>query len=203
VTIERAKDWGWRGPRPADVVEVADDAAAARIVCESRLAGTAVPTIGLLGGDLRRTLGHDDHVERLGSEVAVFTVDIGLVELDGTPWTFVGHLIARRHWWWGEVLAVMNAEFRGRWDVAPRSHPNDGRLDVLHVVDMALGERYKAWRRLASGTHLPHPGIRSQRVAATTVRLSRPLPVALDGVSVGVATDLSIRVEPDALTVCV
>ncbi len=34
----------------------------------------------------------------------------------------------------------MNAQFLGRWDVAPRGHPNDGRLDVLDA-DLPLDER--------------------------------------------------------------
>jgi YegS C-terminal NAD kinase beta sandwich-like domain len=203
VTIERAQDWGWRGPRPADVVEVPDDAAAAKIVAESRLSGAQAPTIGLLGGDLRRTLGRDDTADHLGAEVALFTVDLVVVELDGTPRVFVSHLVARRHWWRGELLAVMNAEFRRCWDVAPRSHPNDGRVDILHVVDLPPGERYKAWRRLPSGTHLPHPKIETERVASTTLRLRRPMTIELDGVSVGVATEVAIRVQPDALTVCI
>jgi hypothetical protein len=202
VTVEKGRSWGVRTARPPGLVEVRDDPAAARVVHERRQVGGAVPPLGLLGGDLRRTLGGGP-VSALGDEVAVFKVDLGVVELDGVPRTFVSHLVARRSWWWGEVLVAMNAEFLGRWDVAPRSHPNDGRLDLLHVVDLGPADRWKAWRRLPTGTHLPHPGIRTVRTAATRVRLRRPLPVALDGVAVGRARELVIRVEADALTVCI
>ena len=203
MTIERARDWGWRGPRPHGLVEAADDAAAGRIVRDREAAGAGLPPIGLLGGDLRRTLGGTDRIEHLAAEVAVFTVDLGIAELDGTRWTFVSHLVARRSWWSGELLAVMNAELLGAWDVAPRSHPNDGRLDVLHVEDLPLSDRWKAWRRLRTGTHLPHPAIQVQRTAATEISLARPLPVRLDGVVVGEFSHVAIRVEPDALTVCI
>jgi hypothetical protein len=202
VTVEKGQSWGERAARPPGLVEVRDDAAAGRVVRECRRAAATIPPLGLLGGDLRRTLGGGP-VASLGDEVAVFTIDLGIVMLEGLPWAFVSHLVARRSWWWGEVLAAMNAEFLGRWDVAPRSHPNDGRLDVLHAVHLRPVDRWKVWRRLPTGTQLPHPGIRAQRIAATEVRLRRPLPVRLDGVTVGHARDLVIDVEPDALTVCI
>jgi diacylglycerol kinase family enzyme len=92
----------------------------------------------------------------------------------------------------------------GAWDVAPRSHPNDGRLDVYDVSpSMPLRDRVAARRRLASGTHVPHPAIDVQRVAAVQVEFDRPTPVWLDGVRVGEGRRLSIRVEPDALTCAV
>jgi diacylglycerol kinase family enzyme len=92
----------------------------------------------------------------------------------------------------------MNAEYLGRWDVAPRSHPNDGLLDTFEVT-MSAGERLKARSRLATGTHVPHSGIKERRVAAMQVDVDG-LDVWLDGQLVGPARSLSIRVEPDALT---
>jgi hypothetical protein len=202
VTIERAQDWGWRGPPPEGLVEVADDASAGRLVRDAKARGAPLPPLGLLCGDLRRTLGGAP-VDRLDDEVAVFTVDLGVAELGGAEWPFVSHLVARRGWWSGELLAGMNAELLGRWDVAPRGHPNDGRLDVVHALDLSLGDRWKAWRRLPSGTHVPHPGITVQRAAAARVELRRPLPVRLDGVVVGSFAEIAVRAEPDALTVCI
>ena len=202
MTVQRGQDWGRRVPRPPDLVEVADDAAAGAVLEQAREAGGPLPRLGLLGGDLRRTLGGST-VDRLGDEVAEFVVDVGQTTLDGRVRWFVSHLVARRSWWRGEVLAAMNAQFLGRWDVAPRGHPNDGRLDVVHVVDLAVGDRWKAWRRLPQGAHVPHPGIQVQRVASLEVDLRRPTAVWLDGRPSGRATHLALRVEPDALTVCV
>jgi diacylglycerol kinase family enzyme len=135
--------------------------------------------------------------------VATFTVDLGIIELDGESVPFVSHVVARRSWWSGELLAVMNAELLGRWDVAPRGHPNDGRLDVVHAVGLSLADRWKAWRRLPTGTHVPHPGIRVERTAATVVHLARRMPVRVDGVAVGDHSDITVRLEPDALTICI
>jgi diacylglycerol kinase family enzyme len=83
--------------------------------------------------------------------------------------------------------------------VAPKSHPNDGLLDVFDG-DLSLDDRLKVRSRLATGTHVPHPGIGQSRVAALQLELDRPTPVWLDGERVGSARTLSIRTEPDALT---
>ena len=203
MTVRRGEDWGRRAARPADVVEVADDAAGAALVDATRRDGRPAPVLGLRGGDLRRTLGGGAPVDHLADEVGEYPVDVGLVVLDGVERAFLAHLVARRSWWHGEVVAAMNAEHLGAWDVAPRGHPNDGRLDVLHVVDLGLGDRWKAWRRLPTGTHVPHPGIALRPAAAVGLALRRPLTVWLDGRRAGITDHLVIRIEPDALTVCI
>ena len=200
MTVRRGEDWGRRAARPADVVEVADDAAGAALVDAARQEGRPAPVLGLRGGDLRRTLGGAP-VDHLADEVGEYPVDVGLVVLDGVERAFLAHLVARRSWWRGELVAAMNAEHLGAWDVAPRGHPNDGRLDVLHVVDLSVGDRWKAWRRLPTGTHVPHPGIALRPAAAVDLALRRPLTVWLDGRRAGTTDHLVIRVEPDALTV--
>ena len=202
MTGRRGEDWGRRAARPADVVEVADDAAGAALVAAARQEGRPAPVLGLRGGDLRRPHGGAP-VDHLADDVGEYPVDVGLVVLDGVERAFLAHLVARRSWWRGELVAAMNAEHLGAWDVAPRGHPNDGRLDVLHVADLGLGDRWKAWRRLPTGTHVPHPGIALRPAAAVDLALRRPLTVWLDGRRAGTTDHLVIRVEPDALTVCI
>jgi hypothetical protein len=181
---------------------VRSDGEARAIVERARRAGEPVPPLGLLGGDLCRTVGGAGDEARLHSAEAVqLPTDIGAVLIDGRLHWFVAHLVVRKRWWRGRVYVAMNAEYIGRWDVAPRGHPNDGRLDTFDVT-MSTSDRMKARRRLATGTHLPHPGIKERRVSAAQVDVDR-LDVWLDGECVGPATSLSIRVEPDAITVVV
>ncbi len=118
--------------------------------------------------------------------------------VDGRLHWFVAHLVARRSWWRGRVVAAMNAQHLGEWDVAPRGHPNDGKLDVLDA-DLPLGQRWQVRSRLRLGTHVPHPGIEERHVAALQVDLVPGSRVWLDGEVVGPARSLSLRVEPDAL----
>jgi diacylglycerol kinase family enzyme len=125
-------------------------------------------------------------------------VDLGAVLVDGRLHWFVAHLVARRGWWRGRIVAAMNAQFLGDWNVAPKGHPNDGRLDLLDA-DLPVDERLQVRARLKAGTHLPHPRIEERRVEAVQLDLARPTPVHLDGELVGTARTLSIRIEPDAL----
>ncbi len=202
MTIRKGETWGEPGPLPPGGVVVSSDAEARAVVTEARRAGDPVPALGLLGGDLCRTLGGRGDEARLRSEAAVRApVDLGSVLVDGRQHWFVAHLVARRSWWRGRIVAAMNAEFLGDWDVAPRAHPGDGLLDLVDVAaSMPLGDRLRARGRLPQGAHLPHPDIAVGRRPALQVDLGPRCRVWLDGEPVGEARHLSIRVEPDALT---
>lgn len=205
MTIRRGEPWGVPGPLPGDAVIVRSDAEARHVLSAAHREGRPLPVLGLLGGDLCRTVGGRGDEARLHTPEAVhLPIDLGIARLDGVDHVFCAHLVARRGWWHGPLLAVMNAQFLGAWDVAPRSHPDDGRLDVLDV-DPRLGvrARWQASRRLPSGGHVPHPLIGERRVTDWSVTFERPLRVRLDGDDVGVATEIAVRVEPDALTVVV
>jgi hypothetical protein len=201
VPVRPGEAWGTPGPLPPGGVVVRSDAEARRVVEAAKRAGEALPVLGLVGGDLCRTLGGTGDEARLrGPGATRVEVDLGAVLVDGALHWFVAHLVARRSWWHGRILAVMNAEHLGSWDVAPRSHPGDGLLDTLDAT-MPLGERLKARSRLRSGTHVPHPAIAQRRVGALQVDLAPPMAVWLDGERVAsAARTLSIRVEPAALT---
>lgn len=203
MSVGRGRGWGVSGALPPDGVVVGTDAEARAVVEGARRAGAPLPTLGLLGGDLCRTLGGPGDERRLRSDEAVTVrVDVGAVLLDGTLHWFVAHLIARRSWWRGRVIAVMNAEFLGTWDLGPRAHPGDGLLDITDGT-LPFGDRLAARRRVRTGTHVPHPALATRRVAAWQTELDPPLDVWLDGERVGRSAGLSVRVEPEALTVVV
>ncbi len=198
MVIRKGTDWGSHGALAAHAPVAHTDGEARHLLMAAREEGRPLPEIGLLGGDLCATLGGPGELERLRTPAALrVPLDLGEVLLDGRLHYFVAHLVARRSWWRGPVYAAMNAQFLRHWDVAPRSHPNDGLLDCFEVR-MPLGERLKAHKRLPSGAHLPHPGIRERRVAA--VQWDVPdLDVWLDGERVARRVrHLSVRVEPDA-----
>jgi hypothetical protein len=183
---------------PPDGVVVRSDAEARAVVTEARRAGEPVPVLGLLGGDLCKALGGTGDEARLREGGVVLPIDLGAVLVDGRLHWFVAHLVARRGWWRGRIVAAMNAQHLGDWDVAPRGHPNDGKLDVLDA-DLPLGDRWKARSRLRTGSHVPHPAIRERHVAAIQVDLEPGMRVWLDGEPLGPARSLAIRVEADAL----
>ena len=202
MTVRKGEAWGEPGSLPGDGVVVRSDAEARAALEAARRERRPFPTLGLLGGDLCRTMGGRGDESRLrdGSGTVV-PVDLGEVLIDGRLHLFVAHLVVRgRSLWRGRIVAVCNAQFVGRWDVAPRAHPGDGLLDVLDVdAGLGIGDRMKARRRLGLGTHVPHPRIEQRRVAALQVDVGG-FGVWLDGKRVGAAQHLSVRVEPDAIT---
>ena len=203
MTIRKGEPWGRPGALPPEGVVVRSDAEARRVVTEARRAGRPVPPLGLVGGDLCRTLGGRGDEARLRSEVGTTaTCDLGVALLDGRLHWFVAHLVARRGWWRGRAWVAMNAAWLGTWNLGPRAHPGDGLLDVTDAV-VPAGERLKVRARLPQGAHLPHPALRTTRAPAASVRLERALPVRLDGELVGSFRSLSVRVEPDAVTIVV
>jgi hypothetical protein len=194
------------GAVPTPLPTFADDAALFRFLNDVERDRRAVPVVALTGGDLWRTLGGsiDRPPPEPGGQGMLLPVDLGTVMTDDAEMFFAAHIVARKSWWRGEVVAVMNAQFLGRWDVAPRSHPNDGLLDVVRVApEMAIGDRWKARRRLPIGTYVPHPYVDQHRLAEVHVELERPLDVKIDGVSVGRQVRLAVGVVPDGLTVVI
>lgn len=193
-----------------------DDAALRRVFEASRQAGRpgagprARPLeVGLLGGDLCRTVGGPGDSDRLYGDAAVRMV-IDAVRVDSAegdgPWWFLAHLVAHRRGWRGDAAVAMNAEWlktsRGMWKLGPRAHPNDGLVDCT-TGRLGWRDRGKARRRAASGDHLPHPALTVTRAASVELVFDRPTPVRLDGEPIGAHRRVSLTVEPDALVVVV
>jgi len=201
MTIERGRPWGERVASPEHLHVVPTDRDARNWVVAQRSTDCVVKPVGLGGGDLARTLG-GGHPGRFPGEVTKATVDILRVEADGRTTWAVAHVIARRSWWRGELLFAMNAQFCGAYDVAPRSHPNDGKADFLQVSPaMSSRARYQARARARTGTHVPHPQLAVTQSAGRSLVFERPLVLWVDGVRWGTARALTITVEPDSLLV--
>jgi hypothetical protein len=202
VTIRKGEDWGRPGALPDDGEVVTSDHEAAEAVGRARREGRPYPALGLLGGDLCRTLGGPGDAARLHTPVAAtFTIDLGEVLVDGRLHFFVAHLVARNRWW-TRAFVVMNAQWVGGLNLGPRAHPNDGLLDS-YDAELGVVDVLKVGARARTGAHLPHPGIRERRSPAAQVGFDRPLTVWLDGVRLGPARNLSVRIQPDALSVVV
>ncbi|MDY7101985.1 MAG: hypothetical protein S0880_12420 [Actinomycetota bacterium] len=201
--IRPGDTWGSQGRLAEGAPVVRTDAELRRLVTDAHRANRPAGEVGLLGGDLCRTVGGAGSVERLRTpEAARLPVDVGQVLLDGRLHLFVAHLVARRRFWNGPFLVAMNAQWLGEWDLGPRAHPGDGLLD-LTWGSLPFTQRLEARRRAGSGDHLPHPGLTHRRLAHHSERFARPVTVWLDGERVGDARDVVVRVEPAALTVVV
>jgi hypothetical protein len=204
MTIRRGEPWGDVGPLPVGTVVARSDAEVSAIVTAARRSGGNPPPVALLGGDLMRAVGGTGDEGRLAGEVARMPIDVVRATSEDTTGWFVAHLVGRRSWWRGEVVAAMNAQHVGRWDVAPRGHPDDGRIEIVRIAPtMTVRDRWRASRRAVHGAHVPHPDIEIVTVRSTDIRTSRPLRWWLDGRPWRSASDVDLTVEPDSLIVCV
>ncbi|MCX6525941.1 MAG: hypothetical protein NTX58_14460, partial [Actinobacteria bacterium] len=141
MTIRKGETWGQPGgiERPSEFVSTDSELAAVLQGC--RNSQTVAPLIGLLGGSLHRTLGapqRDEAALRSGQGY-IYPIDVGVLGFSDAQGAnqevvFVAHLLAltdpRSRLWKGRTVIAMNAAFLDDLNLAPKSHPNDGRLDV-------------------------------------------------------------------------
>lgn len=193
MTISKGVDWGRHLALPEGTPVLASDSAAADVIARG-----ASLQVGLIGGDLCKTLGGNADPARLRAEGATeVPIDVGVLRVDGgAPRMFVAHVVARRRAWQGSFVVVANVQWLGRWKVAPRAHPNDGQLDILEGA-LSVTDRVKARRRATSGGHLPHPGLRMRRTSAAEFIFERGLHVWVDGKHIGRGRHLEVSIRPD------
>jgi diacylglycerol kinase family enzyme len=155
--------------------------------------------VRLTGGDLLTSLGGPSS----GATVNRFPVDLLRVAADGDELVALAHVIARgRTWWRGPISAVFNADHVGRWDVVPKAHPGDGRFDIVEVDGgMPVRARWQAWRRLPTGTHLPHPMIHVRQADAMTWEFAPPRRLWVDGVAHGAVHRLEVTMSSEGVVV--
>lgn len=201
MTVRPGDSWGRIVSRPEALRTVNDDAELAAVLIDDFGLPTAVR-----GGDLARTLGIP--TTATNGEIGEFTIDLVRVILDdGIERIACAHVVARSSrgrgsWWTGPVLAVMNAEFYGNWDVAPRGHPNDGRVETFQCSEgFPIRQRFAVSRRLPLGTHLPHPAITTSSVRHASWTFERSLDVWIDGRRVAHSNSIEVVVMPDAATI--
>jgi len=202
VTIKKGSEYGRLARLPLGSPVASSDAQLRSVVCGARSEFRLPITVGLLGGDLCRTLGGSGDASRLQTpEALTVPVDLPIAVIDGSEYPFVAHLLIGRPFA-KDFAAVMNAQWLGPLDLGPRSHPGDGLVDVT-TGSLPWAQRRLARRRAHSGTHLPHPALEHRRSSHDHFIFSAPVPVQIDSVLHLTATEIVIRVEPDAFFVVV
>ena len=193
MTIRKGEPWGEPAVCPTDLRVVSTDRDLRDWVVWHRERGQPIRAVGVAGGDLARTCGGglDTHPTcRQGHGRRDAGHDRRPDAMSDTTWG-VAHVVARRQWLRGDVVMVMNAQFFGPYDVAPRSHPNDGKLDVVRV-DPAMGvrERWQARQRARTGTHLPNRHLLTRSAVDAEFDFDQSMVVWIDGVRWGTTRHL-------------
>lgn len=226
MTIRKGQPWGKTMSLPEDALIASTDSELADHVSESYPAADIFDAavtlsaseivLGVVGGDLHRTLGSPTHTpEELRNGAGVgFPIDLGVVRFtvsgeagEGHHYgLFAAHLIATsrssRSLWAGRTVIAMNAAFRGAENLAPRGHPNDGRLDLIDG-QLAPLDRRRAHKRTYAGSHVPHPNLEETRVRDISISNETEFYVELDSSSRIRARHFQIRCISDAVTVIV
>lgn len=168
MVIQRGQQWGSERVAPDGLVVASSDIELADHISRGQI------NIAVSDGDMWRTIGGRDRIVVPGEMAMCLPIDIMKVQyqVDGTVDTklAVAHVVTRQSnvsggWLRGEVTVVANAQFLHRWDIAPRGHPNDGRVELTQVARaMGVRQRVSARSRLRTGTHVPHPFIETRSV---------------------------------------
>ncbi|MEI7623174.1 MAG: hypothetical protein WCJ88_06435 [Actinomycetes bacterium] len=202
MTIRKGSDYGDRRSLAQGSPIATSDAELHDLIADARNSGCLPITIGLVGGDLCRTLGGPgDRARLFGDEARQFPIDLILATVDGSEYPVVSHLIAGTPF--GRNFAsAMNAQWWGALDLGPRSHPGDGLID-LTTGSLRFRQRHAAIRRARTGTHLPHPMLSYRRASTASFDFDRPTRIVIDSTVKMVAKSVSLAVEPDAFSVVV
>lgn len=195
MTIRKGEPWGVAVDRPDDLWVLPGDRELA-----AALAAQPGRPLGLCAGDLHRSVGSPPD----RTDMQALPIDRLDVLVDGAAHVAVAHVVMRRRWWRGRIVAAMNVDHVGNWKVAPRAHPNDGRFDIVEVDDrMPIRQRWSARGRLVAGTHVPHPDITVRTATKATWTFEPQIDVWIDGALVGRAREVSVELTPDACTITV
>ena len=209
--------WGHAASGPPDIEVAGDDTDLAVVAMSNR--GVLVRFRPSPRSDLARALGLGpasagatevaiDALEIEPDGAAVNAVVLGVppdrlrwnarapditVRIDGRPW-FRGR---------ATTVVVASGQFLRGADVVPRGHPGDGWAEV-QVYALPRRARRPMRRRLATGTHVPHPGIRGGRARRVEVEVAgRGLTVEVDGRPRGRTTRLGVTLVPAAIRLLV
>jgi diacylglycerol kinase family enzyme len=81
----------------------------------------------------------------------------------------------------------------------PRSHPNDGRFEILEIAaEMSARQRFAALRRIRTDSHLPHPLLTTRNTNSFHAVWPSPMRIVVDGHKLGSAREITVEIRPDA-----
>ncbi len=205
--ITKGQPWGSATPLPMGT-PIAHSNQQLRAIVEPALRESVTSTsplkVGVAGGDIWAAVGAPNNSQERFSSGATHgaAIDAIHVQADGNQYWCCAHVVARRSWWRGRVVVVMNSEWLGRWRVTPAAHPGDGYLRIVETAPQyRIRQRLLARRRLRTGDHLPHPHLSSKRVTQASFEFDRPTDLWLDGTNVGRVRSLAVAVVPTAVQI--
>ncbi len=198
--VSKGEPWGRPASAAPDHSVSGDDRALA--ACVAAAPGALIRFTPDATSDLARAVGlaaagADAARSRYSTELPMDALDLDdgslVVNLlvAGTPpdrltrWTrtFEARLVLDgREWFAGRLTTIVVAvgQWRHGLDLVPRGHPGDGRVEV-QAYGLRPGERRAMRRRLAAGSHLPHPRILTRTARVVEIGTNPAVPLEVDG----------------------
>ena len=169
MTMGRLSPYGTSVERPQHLGVLRSD----REIANDFLKGDQRAFNTVIQGSIAQALGITSNVSESNARALVTHVLIDLLQVEfattdtqdkPTSIVVAGSIVLQHHTLLTTHLIISNSGIvRGR-DVLPRAHPNDGYVDVLKIDEaMTTRQRLSAWRRAHTGSHLPHPQLRTSR----------------------------------------
>lgn len=205
MTIKKGSNWGSTVARPIDLVTCQSDLEASKLLTEHYLQKKPFPAIAISRSNLARALGTKGaSASNQTMHATPFDlIEISFVDASNAKQTVLalGYGLVCKSWWRGEIAATMNTSFVDNWDCAPRSHPNDGKFDLLTVAnEMSVSQRLIASRRLRFGTHIPHPQISVKQMTYFETQCPTRPDLYIDDQKFSSVRSCSFKIMPDAIT---
>ncbi len=203
MTIRKGQEWAKPATRALvdSAIVVGGDA---HLAAEAMRAWEANETLVASPGegDVLKTLGLEQ--ARTGADAMVYQWDLGLVEahVDGAVQRipFVSHVFVRHPFWVGRLICVMNTPWYGRYRLGPKAHPNDGLLDITDG-SLPWQQLLLARRRALSGSHLPHPALKTSRAPKWDMSFDRNMNVSIDRAKLRSVERVEISLIPDVFSI--
>lgn len=195
MPIDKSHPWG-------EVVSLTTDVPVFRSEAELSfvLSPSGPSEARMSGGDFVEVTGGTSANDR---EVRRYVSDVLEVRADDLSWWTVGTVEARSRRWrmLGGFVVASNLGQRAGERYSTRTHPNDGKFEVVDALDgLSTRERLTLIRRLATGGDISHPRVRQRQI--DTYHAPRPLHLFVDGHYRG-RHSVTITLHPDALVVYV
>jgi hypothetical protein len=205
MVVRRGQSWGRIGTPPPSTPIARDDAHAGQLVEKG------VREIILASGDLARTLGAslpspDCSYRRL--PIDLFRICVVDSRGFSTHRLSMSHCLIHRRFLDGGLLrgritAICNSQYMQGRDIAPRGHPNDGRIEVVEFSgELSIRQRLLVLKRMKTGDHLPHPLIRFRQISDQTILNAKGI-VVLDDRRIGSRIVRYVEPLPDEVVVWV
>lgn len=204
MTIKRGQDWGQLVERPDRLHIFDDDSSFGSFLSDNRALDWSSMNFAILKSEAARDLGlsgaRTDSSQMLRTSFDLIEVQAQVGDLRITRF-LVGQAVLGNGFFRGRTVGVFNVSFHAGRDWAPRAHPNDGKMDVVEFAkDMKFAQRFAAYRKLKTGSHLPHPDIsyhQSNQYQFDDLRATR---LTVDSLDLGAVKTCTFQVIVDAVT---